>query len=215
MKLYEGWTSSASWRVRWALALKQLSYQSVWLDVAAGEHLQVLPAINPLCTVPTLELAPGDVLSESVAILEYLDETQPGIRLLPTDAREKARVRQLVELINSGIHPLQNTITRRTVSNNPAEQNKFVTYFIQRGLQAYETLVSNHPGVFSLGNTLTMADLFLVPQIENAKRFGANIESCPRILAIYDNCLATPEATSTHPQRAEARAKHERANPGV
>jgi len=70
MRLYEGWNSSASWRVRWALALKQQAYESVWLDIAAGEHLRVLPGINPLCTVPTLELAPGDALAESVAILE-------------------------------------------------------------------------------------------------------------------------------------------------
>lgn len=211
MKLYEGWSSSASWRVRWALALKQLSYRSVWLDVAAGEHLQVLPAINPLCTVPTLELAPGDVLSESVAIIEYLDETQPGPRLLPADPRARARVRQLVELINSGVHPLQNTILRRTVSSDPAEQDRFAARFIERGLKAYETLVQDAPGRYSFGDTLTIADLFLVPQVENAKRFRANIASCPRVLAIYDLCLASAEAASTHPVQAEARAKAERA----
>jgi maleylpyruvate isomerase len=212
MKLYEGWHSSASWRVRWALALKQCSYQSVWLDVAAREHLQMLPPINPLCTVPTLELAPGDVLSESVAIIEWLDETQPGPRLLPSDARARAHVRQLVQLVNSGIHPLQNTITRLNISDDPVKQNAFAARFIERGLQAYEALVRHDPGRFSVGDSLSMADLFLVPQIENAKRFAADISTCPRILAIYEACLATPEAASTHPLAAEAHAKQARAN---
>ena len=211
MKLYEGWTSSASWRVRWALALKQLSYQSVWLDIAAGEHLQVLPPINPLCTVPTLEIAPDDVLGESVAIIEWLDETQPGPRLLSADARERARVRQLVQLINADIHPLQNTMTRLAVSEDPAVQYAFAARFIERGLQAYEVLVSGHSGRFSMGDTLTMADLFLVPQVENAFRFKANIQGCLRIRAIYDACMATAEAAATHPRQAEARAKAERA----
>ena len=214
MKLYEGWHSSASWRVRWALALKELSYQSVWLDIAAGEHLQVLPAINPLCTVPTLELAAGDVLSESVAIIEWLDETQTqtGPRFLPEDTRTRAYVRQLVQLVNSGIHPLQNTILRRAISNDPAEQNAFAARFIERGLQAYEALVQHQPGRFSSGDSLTMADLFLIPQLENAKRFGANIQSLPRIRAIYDACMNTPEAATTHPRVVEARAKAERSS---
>src|SRR5262249_17018303 len=122
MRLYEGWLSSASWRVRWALALKRMPYQSVWLDVAAGEHLRVLPQLNPLCKVPTLDLATGDVLTESVAIIEWLDETVPDPRLLPNDARARARVRQLVQLINADIHPLQNTIVRRAIApDEPAQ----------------------------------------------------------------------------------------------
>jgi maleylpyruvate isomerase len=211
MKLYEGWHSSASWRVRWALALKRISYQSVWLDIARDEHLSQLPRINPLCTVPTLELAPGDALSESVAIIEWLDETHPDPPLLPKDARARARVRQLVQLINADIHPLQNTIVRRAVADTEAEQFGFCARFIERGLRAYEAMLHMESGRFSLGDTLTMADLYLIPQMLNAARFRADISACTRIRGIYEACLATPEAAETHPARAEARALAERA----
>lgn len=210
MKLYEGWHSSASWRVRWALALKQQSYQSVWLDIAAGEQLEVLAEINPLCTVPTLELAPGDVLCESVAIIEWLDETCARSPLLPSDARMRARVRQLVQLINADIHPLQNTIVRRAVAPDEAAQYAWSARFIERGLRAYEALLSHETGRFSVGDSLTMAELYLVPQMENAARFGADIRACTRIRRIYDACLQTPEAATTHPRVAHARALAER-----
>jgi maleylpyruvate isomerase len=206
MKLYEGWRSSASWRVRWALALKKLPYESVWLDVAAGEHMRVLPNLNPLCTVPTLELPGGDVLTESVAIIEWLDETRPDPPLLPGDPRARARVRQLVQLVNADIHPLQNTSVRRAIAADERAQNAWCAHWIERGLSAYEALVRAQTGRFSLGDSLTMADLFLIPQIESAERFGAEIRPCKRIRSIYDACLATPEAQATHPRSAEARA---------
>jgi maleylacetoacetate isomerase len=93
VKLYQRWLSSASWRVRWALALKRLQYESVWLDIAAGEHFDKLAPINPLLSVPTLVLDDGDVLTESVAIIEWLDETYPERPLLPATSRDRARVR--------------------------------------------------------------------------------------------------------------------------
>jgi maleylacetoacetate isomerase len=212
MKLYEGWRSSASWRVRWALALKKLPYQSVWLDIAAGEHLRVLPNLNPLCTVPTLELAPGDVLTESVAIIEWLDEMYPDPRLLPSDSRARARVRQLVQLVNADIHPLQNTIVRRAIAADDQAQHAWCARWIERGLSAYEALVRTHTGQFSVGDSLTMAELFLIPQIENAARFGADLRACERIRRIYDACLAMPEAQATHPRAAQARAAAERSS---
>jgi maleylacetoacetate isomerase len=215
MKLYEGWLSSASWRVRWALALKKLSYQSVWLDIAAGEHLRVLPSINPLCTVPTLELSAGDVMTESVAIIEWLDETCPEARLLPSDARTRARIRQLVQLVNADIHPLQNTLVRRSIAADEPTQHAWCARWIERGLSAYEALVRTQQGRFSVGDSLTMADLFLVPQIENAGRFGADIRACDRIRGIYDACLATPEAQATQPRAAQAHAEAARGVWGI
>lgn len=207
IKLYEGWRSSASWRVRWALALKNIAYESVWVDIAAGDHLKLLPPVNPLCTVPTLDLGDGNVLSESVAIIEWLEETQPEPALLPRDPLARARVRQLVQIINSETHPLQNTILRRSVASDEAAQHAFAARFIERGLRAYETLVSAESGRFSAGDALSMADLYLTPQIENAARFGADIRACTRIRSIFDACLATPEAAATHPSRAEVRAR--------
>jgi maleylacetoacetate isomerase len=204
MKLFEGWRSSASWRVRWALALKQVPYESVLLDIEAGEHREVLPSINPACTVPTLELDDGRVLAESVAILEWLEETHPTPPLLPADPYQRARVRQLVQLVNSGIHPLQNTKVRKAVSSDPEAQRAWCTRFIEQGLRAYEALLGDHR--FSVGDTFTMADLFLVPQVRNAERHGADLSACPHIRAIYARCLELPEAQRTDPRVVEQRA---------
>lgn len=207
MRLYEGWLSSASWRVRWALALKGVAYESVWLDIAEGEHREVLPAINPLCTVPTLELDDGDILTESVAILEWLDETVRERPLLPSDPRQRAHVRALVQLVNADIHPLQNTRVRRAISAEKSAQDAWAARWIERGLHAYEAELERHGGRFSVGDQLTMAELFLVPQVVNAARFGADIRACARVQEIAATCLATPEAQATHPTRAAERAR--------
>jgi maleylacetoacetate isomerase len=150
------------------------------------------------------------VLSESVAIIQWLEETHPEPPLLPSDPRKRARVRQLVQLINADVHPLQNTLVRRAVAADEPTQNAWASTFIERGLRAYEALLGADSGRFSLGESLTMAELFLVPQIENAERFGADIRTCTRIRRIYDARLATPEAASTHPRIAQARALQER-----
>lgn len=210
MRLYQGWHSSASWRVRWALAIKQLAYESVWLDIAAGEHLRVLGDKNPLLTVPTLELAPGDVLSESVAIIEWLDELYPARPLLPVDARQRARVRELVQLVNADIHPLQNTIVRKAISPDAEAQRAWCARWIERGLRAYETQLARHGGAFSVGDELSMAELFLVPQVQNALRFGADLASCPRVEALFTACMALPEARATHPRQAAEDASRAR-----
>jgi maleylpyruvate isomerase len=208
MKLYQGFLSSASWRVRWALAIKRLKYESIWLDIASGEHLRVLANKNPLLSVPTLELDDGDLLTESVAIIEWLEESfpDPGLALLPRSPRQRARVRELVQLVNAGIHPLQNTIVRRAIAHDEAVQYRWCARWIERGLQAYESQLRKSASLFSVGDTLTMADLYLVPQAINARRFGADIRACTRVQEVVDACLATPEAQRTHPDRAVEQA---------
>jgi maleylacetoacetate isomerase len=213
MRLYQGWHSSASWRVRWALAIKEIAYDSVWLDIAAGEHFERLASINPLCTVPVLELDDGDVLTESVAILEWLEETRRARRLLPDDLHQRARVRALVQLVNADIHPLQNTSVRKAISSNEPAQRRWCARWIERGLCAYESLVAAHGGRFSAGDELTMAELFLVPQVVNAERFGADLSACPRVRAIYDACMQLPELRETHPRRALQLAAAARGQP--
>ena len=199
MMLYEGWRSSASWRVRWALALKQISYQSVLVDIEAGEHLTVLASLNPLRTVPTLEFDDGRVLTESVAIIEWLDETCPGPHLLPQDPYARARVRELVQIVNSAIHPLQNTAVRKAISSDAEAQRAWMRPWIERGLGGYEAHVRDDAGRFSVGDELTMADLYLVPQVRNAERHGADISGCRRVLEIYAACMELPEARRTDP----------------
>jgi maleylacetoacetate isomerase len=199
MKLYEGWRSSASWRVRWALALKHISYQSVLVDIDAGEHLTALAGLNPMRTVPTLALDDGRVLSESVAIIEWLEETCPDPPLLPRDPFARARVRQLVQIVNSAIHPLQNTAVRKAISSDAEAQRAWMRPWIERGLAGYEAHVHDNPGRFSVGDELSMADLYLVPQVRNAERHGADISRCRRVLSIYATCMELPEVRRTDP----------------
>ena len=196
MKLYEGWRSSASWRVRWALALKKIEYDSVLIDIDKKEHLEL--AINPMRQIPTLELDDGRLLTESVAIIEWLEEAHPT-GLLPADPWERARARALVQIVNAGIHPLQNTGVRLSVSDDVAVQHAWASRWIERGLNAFEQHLAELSGAYCIGDSITMADLFLIPQVRNADRFGADISSCRRARAIYDACMATPEAQATDP----------------
>jgi maleylacetoacetate isomerase len=202
VRLYQGWQSSASWRVRWALALKRVAYVPVFVDIAAGEHVTALATVNPMRQVPSLELDDGRVLTESVAIIEWLDETIADPPLLPVDPFLRARTRELVQIVNADIHALQNTITRRAISDDAEVQRAWACRWIERGLVAYEAHAQTLAGRFSVGDRLGMADLFLAPQVRNAERHGVDLSRCPRVRAIYEACLATPEAQATQPDPA-------------
>lgn len=205
--LYHYWRSSSSWRVRWALAIKGVEYESVPVNLLAGEQGSVEHrARNPIGHVPTLVID-GRCLSESVAIIEYLEEIVPDPPLYPRDPWARARVRQLVELVNSGIQPLQNLAVLRQHSSDPGVQQSWARYFNERGLAAYEALLAivaaeqGGPGRFSVGDTLTAADLFLVPQVYSARRFGVDVSRFPRVLAVEAAALATEHADGARPER--------------
>ena len=200
MKLYQGRRSSASWRVRWGLALKRVAYEAAFVDIAGGEHWAALEGINPMRQVPTLVLDDGTVLTDSVAILEWLDETTPAPPLLPSDPLARARVRELVQLVNAGIHPLQNTSVRRAVSGDAEGQRAWAARWIERGLGAVEHHVSRHGGRFSAGDAITMADLYVVPQVRNARRYAVDLTPFPRVRAVHDAAMATPEAQASRPE---------------
>jgi maleylacetoacetate isomerase len=200
MRLYQGRTSSASWRLRWAFALKRLPYELIWLDIPSGEHRRVLAPLTPLQQLPTLVLDDGTVLGESVAILEWLEETVPKPPLLPKEPLARARVRQLVQLVNAGIHPLQNTRVRRAVSPDDTAQNAWGRRWIHEGLTAFEALARQTHGRFSAGDALSLADLFLVPQARNMERFGGDLSDFPRVRQIVAACMETEEARSTDPR---------------
>ncbi len=204
--LYQFWRSSASWRVRWALAIKGIAFTSVPVNILDGE--QVSPehrARNPVGHVPALWID-GHTLAESVAILEYLEETRPATPLYPKDRWARARVRQVVELVNSGIQPLQNLVVYQRHSSDPAEQGAWLRFFNERGLAACEallgTIASEIPGEghFAVGGALTAADIFLVPQILTARRFGVDLAPFPRLLAVEAAALATPHAAGALPE---------------
>ncbi|KZL15404.1 Maleylpyruvate isomerase [Pseudovibrio axinellae] len=187
--LYDYWRSSASYRVRIALNLKSLSYESVTVnllkgDQKGGENLKR----NPQGFVPSLDID-GDMLTQSLAIIEYLDELHPTPALMPATARERARVRILSHAIAMDIHPVCNLgIVQRIVELSGGDESVKVCWmreFISKGLNAFEELLADgQSGKFCHGDQVSMADLCLVPQVYNSDRWGADRSHLTRINAI-------------------------------
>lgn len=206
MILYHYWRSSASWRVRWALAHKNISFEKVAVNLLEKVQMsEAHRARNPVGHVPALEVSPGKFLAESVAIIEWLEETQPEPRLYPTDPWARARVRQVVELVNAGVQPLQNLVVLDKVSTVGEEKQAWSRFFNERWLAAAENLLLQidaelGEGTFCVGNSLTAADLFVVPQLSAARRFGADVSKCPRLLKAEASALATPHAEGARPE---------------
>lgn len=204
--LYHYYRSSSSWRVRWALHAKGVAFTPVAVDLLKGEQqLADYVAKNPLGFVPALTVG-EHVLAESVAILEYLEETYPTPALLPSDRLGRARVRQLVQIIAADTQPLQNLSVLRHIGSlkipDPDAAKDWARRYITRGLDAYEELIksSGWPrGAYSYGDQVSMADLCLVPQCYNARRQGLELNRWPRIAAIEAAALATAAAQSSHP----------------
>jgi maleylacetoacetate isomerase len=205
-KLYGYWRSSASWRVRWALAHKEIAFETVSVNLLESEQRSdAHRGRNPMGHVPALEVEPGRFLAESVAIIEWLEETHPERRLYPTDPWAKARVRQVIELINSGIQPLQNLVVLEKVSSDPAEKKSWAHDFNLRGISSLESLLNAidrelGEGRFAVGDTLSAADLFVVPQVYSARRFGVDLTPFARVLRAEASALATPHAAAARPE---------------
>ena len=203
--LYQFWRSSASWRVRWALLIKGVPFERVHVDLLNGEQdRDGYRARSPIGTVPALQVGER-LLSESVAILEWLEESVPEPRLYPRDPWARARVRQVVELINSEIHPMQTGAVRGQVSPDEAVQKKWTQHFNARGLEALDKLVAQTDaelgrGKFLIGDQLTAADLCLAPQLAFSRRFEVPVDRFPRWLAAEAAALATEHAAAARPE---------------
>jgi len=195
MKLYNYFRSSASFRVRIALALKGLPYEYVPVHIAKGEHKQAAWAdVLAEGLVPALELDDGTRLTQSMAIIEYLDETQPGPRLLPTDALGRARVRALAQIIACEIHPINNLRVLKYLVNElkVAEEpkNSWYRHWVRTGLEAFEKQLAAGPaGRYCHGDAPTLADCCLVPQIFNGQRFKVDFSGLDRTMAVFDACM--------------------------
>jgi maleylacetoacetate isomerase len=203
--LYQFWRSSASWRVRWALLVKGIPFDVYTVDLLSGEHLAGAHRTrSPIGTVPALQL--GDrFLTESVAIVELLEQLVPAPPLYPHDPWLRARVRQVVELINSEIQPLQAPSVRDEARGDQAGRAEWVRRFNQRGLAGVEQLLrtidaEQGPGTFAVGGALTAADLFLVPQLEHARRFEVDLSAFPRLLAAERAALASEHGAAARPE---------------
>jgi maleylacetoacetate isomerase len=199
LTLYHYWRSSSSWRVRWALELKGLKPNFVNIDLLTDESERE-PHISrhPLGYVPVLYVD-GRNLIETVAIMEWLEENYPSPQLFPGDSWKRAHVRALVEVISSDTQPIQNPSVLDYYSQDAAKRKDWAQYFIRRGLVAFQTLATPSAGRHAAGDTVTAADLFLVPQCYNALRFGLDLADFPLIKRIYEAGLATPEGQASHP----------------
>ena len=205
MKLHNYFRSSASYRVRIALALKGLPYDYLPVHLAKGEHQQ--PGYAELAAdrlVPLLELDDGTRLSQSMAIIEYLDEQHPEPALLPADALGRARVRALAQSIACEIHPINNLrvlkyLTRELKVDEDAK-NTWYRHWVRIGLEAFERQLAQLPASrFCFGDTPTLADCCLAPQIYNAQRFNTPLDGLPRTMAAFEAGMALPAFQAAHP----------------
>ena len=203
MKLYNYFRSSASFRVRIALELKGLSYDYVPVHLVKGEHKQAAySAVAPEMLVPHLEVD-GHNLAQSMAIIEYLDETHPQNPLLPHDPLGRAQVRALAQSIACEIHPLNNLrVLKYLVKELGASEeakNGWYRHWVRSGLEAFELQLAAHAGPFCWGDAPTLADCCLVPQIFNGQRFNVDFSGLPRTMAAFDACMALPAFQRAQP----------------
>ncbi len=212
MKLYSYFRSSASYRVRIALALKGLAPDYVPVHLVKGEQMaEGYRARVPAQLVPALELDETDavggkvLLTQSLAIIEYLDETRPEPPLLPADALGRARVRAIAMDIACEIHPLDNLRVLRFLTKelgvSEDDKNRWYRHWVETGLAAVEQHLAGHPstGAFCHGDAPGLADCVLVPQIHNALRMSCNTHHVPTVMAIFERCMALDAFARTAP----------------
>jgi len=208
LKLYGFWRSTATWRVRIALEYKGIEYDYEPIDLSRGvdaQHSDAYRAKNPMRQVPLLEVdggAGGLRIAQSIAIIEYLEERIPEPRLLPGDPLLRARARQLAEMINSGIQPLQNTSVQGYVRDElKADEKAWTRYWVSRGLAALEVVTSETAGRFSIGDAISLPDILLVPELNFARRFSIPLDPYPTLSRIEAACADLPAFARAHADR--------------
>ena len=205
MKLFSYFRSSAAYRVRIALNLKELPYEIVPIHLTKDggrQHTQEFRAINPLARVPALELSGGEVLTQSLAIIEYLDEIHPEPPLLPPAALGRARARAIAQMIACDIHPLNNLIAlqylRRQLKHEQPDIDAWYHHWITQGFTAMEEMLD--PAPYACGQHVTVADICLVPQVANAQGLKVPLEKFPKIVAVDAACLKLPAFDKARPE---------------
>ncbi|XP_024877286.1 probable maleylacetoacetate isomerase 2 [Temnothorax curvispinosus] len=197
--LYSYWRSSCSWRVRIALNLKEIPYDIKPISIIkedGEQHSNEFRKINPMERVPALYID-NHTLIESMNILQYLEETRPTPPLMPADPVERARMREICEVIVSGIQPLQNIGVLSYIEKE--RRKEWPQHWITKGFTAVEKLLSSSAGKYCVGDEITLADCCLVPQMYNAQKFHVNLEPFSTILRVGRHLEHHPAFTATHP----------------
>jgi maleylacetoacetate isomerase len=205
MKLYSFFRSSAAFRVRIALNLKKIAYETVAIHLRRGDQSKPdYRGVNPQGLVPTLEDG-GRKLIQSMAIIEYLDEVHPEPPLLPKDPADRVRVRGLAEIVACDIHPINNLRVLRylihELGHDEAAIAKWYNHWIAAGFEALEPLLAGdtRTGAFCHGNAPGLADIALVPQVVNAERYQLDLKPYPTIVRIFENCMRLEPFIAAHP----------------
>ena len=205
MELYSYFRSSASYRVRIALALKGLDYDYQPVHLPKNEHLaESYAAVSASRLVPLLRDGEHS-LTQSLAIIEYLDETHPQPPLLPGSAAERARIRALALDVACEIHPVDNLrvlrYLMREMKVSEDDKNRWYRHWVETGLEVVERQLLMQPSTYCHGETPTLADCVLVPQIFNARRFDCRLEHVPQVMRVYEACMKLDAFEQTRPER--------------
>jgi len=203
--LHSAWRATAPYRVRIGLALKGVDYDYAALDLVAGDQREpAYRAVNPQGLAPALDLGDGRILTQSLSILEWLEETRPQPPILPRSALDRATVRSMANIIACDVHPLNNTRVGRKLSKLGLPQEAITEWihgWIRDGFDALEPMVVAHGGQFAFGDAPTIADCCLVPQVYSARRFELDVSPWPALVGAADRAAEHPAFQAAHPNR--------------